>query len=438
MAINKNNWTYCDGEGRLDRPAPKINRRQLLTGAATLIASGVWWASPKTALSQAYIRSDKTNGNILISLFLRGGADGLNIVAPYAEDDYYRLRPSLGIASPKSRKPENQRLTDLDGFFGINPALLPLISDYKEGNLAFVHAVGSGDQSHSHFEAMSTMELGLNNQSERVSGGWLARHLNSTPERQAPLRAISFTSTMPDRVSGAHGALAINSLAEYNLQNEDKIFLEQLGKIYERGDTEVAEAGRDILKVLKILNQNDPKGYQPGSGANYPNSELGRAFKETAFLIKNDVGLEICCLDSVGWDSHITQGNTDGWLYELLSDVSKSIAAFRADLGKEMNRVIICVQTEFGRRVGENSGLGTDHGAGSCMMLLGNSVNGGKVYADWPGLVPDKLSGPGDLAITTDYRTILTEVTEKHLQNLQTNTIFPNLPQHQSLQLIAK
>jgi uncharacterized protein (DUF1501 family) len=433
--VKNNNWTFCDGEGRLDRPAPQINRRQLLTSAATLIAGGVWWASPKTALSQATFRTDRSNGNILISLFLRGGADGLNIVAPYGEDDYYKLRPSLGIASPKSGKPEKSRLTDLDGFYGINPALLPLISDFKEGNLAFVHAVGSGDQSHSHFEAMSTMELGLKNQSERVTGGWLARHLNSTPERQAPLRAIAFANTMPDRFSGAHGALAINSLAEYNLKNNDKEFLSQLSKIYDRGNDQVAEAGRDTLKVLDILSQNDPNGYKPEPGANYPDSELGKAFKETAFLIKSDVGLEVCCLDSNGWDSHITQGNTEGWLYELLSDVSKSIAAFRTDMSSEMNRIVITVQTEFGRRVGENSGLGTDHGAGSCMIILGNSVNGGKVHADWPGLVTDKLSGPGDLAITTDYRSVLADITTKHLNNSNTQDIFPNFTP-QSLSVI--
>lgn len=425
MAMKNNNWTYCDGEGRLDRPAPQISRRQLMTSAATLIASGVWWSSPKTALSQAMIRADRSDGPILVSLFLRGGADGLNIVAPYAEDDYYRHRPSLAIAKPGAQKSEIQRLTDLDGFFGINPALLPLFPDFAEGNLAFIHAVGSGDQTHSHFEAMSTMELGLQNQAERVAGGWLARHLNSTAERQAPLRAVAFTSTMPDSLSGAHGALAINNLSEYRLQNENQEWFDQLQTLYQRGDTEVAKAGRDTLRVLELLNQNDPRNYKPNSGSNYPDSELGRAFKETAFLIKQNVGLEVCCLDSVGWDSHITQGNTEGWLYELLSDVAKSIAAFRTDLGKEMDRVIVTVQTEFGRRVAENSGLGTDHGAGGCMMVLGNQVNGGKVYADWPGLIPNSLSGPGDLAVTTDYRTVLSEITNKHLKNRNTADIFP-------------
>lgn len=434
MAMKNNNWTFCDGEGRLDRPSPQISRRQILSTAATLIAGGVWWASPKTALSQATLRSDRSDGPVLISLFLRGGADGLNIVAPYSEDDYYRHRPSLAIANPNSKKPENQRLTNLDGFFGINPALLPLYSDYAEGNLAFVHAVGSGDQTHSHFEAMSTMELGLRNQSERVAGGWLARHLNSTADRQAPLRAVAFTSTMPDSLSGAHGALAINNLSEYRLTNNEEEWFDQLKAVYARGDTEVTEAGRDTLRVLEILNQNDPREYKPEKGANYPNSELGRAFKETAFLIKQGVGLEVCCLDSVGWDSHITQGNTEGWLYELLSDVTNSIAAFRTDMGSEMNRIVVTVQTEFGRRVAENSGLGTDHGAGGCMLVLGNKVNGGKVYADWPGLIADKLSGPGDLAVTTDYRSVLNEIVTKHLQNPKNQDVFPGFaPQELSM-----
>ncbi|ARU40360.1 hypothetical protein CCB80_04090 [Armatimonadetes bacterium Uphvl-Ar1] len=435
MAMKNHNWTFCDGDGRLDRPQPQFSRRQILTASASLIAGGVWWAGSKTALGQAYIRSDRSNGPIFVSLFLRGGADGLNIVAPYGEDDYYRLRPSLAIAQPKSNKPERQRLTDLDGFFGVNPALLPLFPDYAEGNLAFVHAVGSYDTTHSHFQAMSTMELGLKNEVGRVNGGWLARHLNSTSERQAPLRAVAFSSTMPDSLSGANGALAINHLSEYRLQNDSKNWHQDLTALYDRGDNEIAAAGRDTLRVLKLLNEQDPRSYQPSSGANYPNTQLGQAFRETAFLIKQDVGLEVACLDSVGWDSHITQGNTEGWLYELLKDVADSIAAFRTDLKSDMNRIVICVQTEFGRRVAENSGLGTDHGAGGCMILLGEPVNGGKVYGDWPTLVPDSLTGPGDLQVTTDYRNILADISTTHLKNMQTEELFPGLT-HQTQKIL--
>lgn len=425
MAMNRNSWTFCDGNGRLDRAAPTITRRQAIVGAASLIAGGVWWAGAKSALAQGAFRSDGGDGPVLVTIFLRGGADGLNIVAPYQEDDYYRHRPSLAIPAPRSGKPETKRLTDLDGFFGLNPAFLPLFPDFAEGNLAFVHAIGSGDTTHSHFEAMSTMELGLLNQSDRVSGGWLARHLNSTPERQAPLRAVAFGGTMPDSLSGAHGAVAVNSLADYRLSDVEPEWRQSLERLYSRGDTEIAEAGRDTLRVLGILNSSDPRDYRPENGAKYPDSSLGKALKETAFLIKNGVGLEIACLDSTGWDSHITQGSVDGWLFELLSDLASSIAAFRTDLGGEMRRVVVTVQTEFGRRVAENSGLGTDHGAGGCMAVLGEAVSGGKIFGKWPGLVNNRLSGPGDLAVTTDYRSVFSEILQGHLQNQNADVVFP-------------
>lgn len=426
MAMNRNSWTFCDGEGRLGRPRPQVTRRQALAAAASLATGGVWWAGAKSALAQGAFRADQNDGPVLVTIFLRGGADGLNIVAPYQEDDYYRHRPSLAIPKPGSGNPEGKRLTDLDGFFGLNPALLPLVADYAEGSLAFVHAVGSGDTTHSHFEAMSTMELGLRNQGERVSGGWLARHLNDTASRQAPLRAVAFGGTMPDSLSGAHGAVAINSLSEYRLNESDTEWIESLSKLYARGDTEVAEAGRDTLRVLKLLNDRDPRGYRPDRGATYPDSPLGKALKETAFLVKSGVGLEVACLDSVGWDSHITQGSIDGWLFELLRDLALGLAAFRTDLGKEMSRVVVTVQTEFGRRVAENSGLGTDHGAGGCMLALGGPVIGGRVLGNWPGLVPDRLSGPGDLAVTTDYRSVYSELLVSHLKSNNTNNVFPN------------
>jgi uncharacterized protein (DUF1501 family) len=422
----KNNWTYCNGNGELGSPKNTPSRRQLLAGAATLLASGVWWSASNPALAQAMLSANGYAETTLISIFLRGGADGLNIIAPYADDDYYRHRPSLAIPNPKSSPNERRRLTDLDGFFGINPALLPLLPDFKDGNLAAIHAVGSADQSHSHFQAMETMELGMADPSGRVSGGWLARHLNATSARKAPLRAVAFSPNMPDSFRGASGALAINELAEYHLTRREPEWINNLTALYQRGDSEIAEAGRDTLRVLELLNQQDPRSYRPSGGANYPDSILGRAMRETAFLIKQEVGLEICCLDSVGWDSHVTQGTTDGWLYELLNDVAQSIAAFRTDLGPRMNRIVITVQTEFGRRVAENSGLGTDHGSASTMLVMGANVQGGRVYADWPGLIDHKLSGPGDLKVTTDYRNILAEVTTNHLSS-DPHVLFPGL-----------
>lgn len=435
MAI-KDNWTYCDGDGRLDQPKRQaMNRRQLFAGAASLVAGGVWWAGAKSAFAQATLRADRRNGNVFISVFLRGGADALNVVTPYAEDSYYKFRPSLAIANPKAGKAEREKLADLDGFFGLNPAMLSLLPDFREGTMAVIHAVGSYDSTHSHFQAMSTMELGLKNETGRVSGGWLARHLNASGSTGTPLRAVAFSGTMPDSLSGTTGALAISELAEYRLQRNDDDWMSDLRALYARGNDEMVSAGRETLQVLAMLNEFDPRAYKPEPNANYPDSQLGKAFREAAFLIKQDVGLEVCCLDSTGWDSHVTQGSTSGWLTELLADLANSITAFQNDLGKEMNRVTICVQSEFGRRVAENSGLGTDHGAGGCMLVFGGGVNGGKVYTDWPGLIPDKLTGPGDLPVTTDYRDVLAEIALKRLSTPSVNEIFPGL-KHSSLGLI--
>lgn len=417
----RSGWSFCDGEGRLD--APRIDRRTFI-GSAVGAAIGVWWASPKSALAQAALSRPAENRNVLVSIFLRGGADALNIIVPYGEDEYYRLRPSLALAAPKGSDPT--RVLDLDGFFGLNPALEPLAGDYREGRLALVHAVGSHDDTHSHFEAMATMELGLRTNTDRVTGGWLARHLNQRSTGNSPLRSVAFSATMPDSLRGAHGAVAVNRLADYRLGGGEEE-LEAMRSLYSKGDDEIAAAGRDTLEVLALLNRMDPSGYRPDKGVEYPDSPLGRALCETAFLVKQDVGLEVCCLDSTGWDSHVAQGTASGWLYELARDLAESIAAFRTDLGSEINRVTIVVQSEFGRRAGENSGLGTDHGSGGAMMLLGGGVRGGEVYGDWPGLAPDQLTGPGDLRVTTDYRTILAELLECRHGSKPADNLFPGL-----------
>lgn len=427
----KDTWHFCDGEGRLD--GPKLNRRQALVGAATLAAGGVWWASARSALSQALVRQKPTTDHVLVVIFLRGGADGLNIVAPHGEDEYYKLRPSLAIPRPTDRTAKN-RLIDLDGFFGLNPALSPLEASYKEGELAIVHAVGSGDETHSHFEAMSTMERGLKNQADSTGGGWLGRHLTTSSGSPSPLRAVAFSSIMPDSLGGAIGATALSSLAEFRLA--EGLEIEHLRKLYARGDGPIDQAGRETLQVLDSLNRVDPRGYQPEHGAAYPDHPTSQALREVAFLIKQEMGLEVACLDVGNWDTHVAQGQTEGWLSSLLGDLGRSVAAFRKDLGSRSKKVTVVVQTEFGRRVAENSGLGTDHGAGGVLFVLGGGVKGGKVYADWPGLVPDKLVGPGDLKVTTDYRDVLAELLAARFGNHRTAEVFPGL-RHRPLGLFS-
>lgn len=414
----RKDWFSCDGQGSVvPRPSslpservPMPTRRGFLVG---LGIGSLAWAMPRTALSQIAVdpRAKNTGRNIVVSIFLRGGADGLNIVVPYAEDAYHRNRPTLRLLRPNEGA-RGDRVLDLDGFFGFNPALADLLPIFKSGQLAIVHAAGSGDQTRSHFEAMNTMERGLAAGSAGSASGWLARHLAVTePAKESPLRAVAFGGTMPDSLRGATNAIAVNGLEDFRLNGDDEAQMRAaLSEMYSPGRDAMSLAGNETLQVLETLNRLDPKGYKPANGATYPKSDLGLALEQVALLIRADVGLEVAVLDKGGWDTHVAQGVATGFLSGNLTDLASALAAFARDLGTEMGRVTVVVQTEFGRRLHENSGLGTDHGRASVMFVLGGGVKGGKVYAQWPGLEDNQLEPPGDLRVTTDYRQVLGNV----------------------------
>lgn len=402
--------SYKDAERR------SLTRRAFVTGG--LIAAGMW-ATRKTAIAQTLIRE---NGNVIVVVFLRGGADGLNIVAPVGEDAYFENRPTLAVDRKKAHR--------LDDMFALCPDLSPLLPLYERGELGIVHAVGSQDRTRSHFEAMTAMERGASSDSENQNGGWIARHLLASGGAPTPMRAVAFANTMPESLSGATQAVAIESLADYRIAvpNEKRAQVtDALASLYDRHDDVFAEAGRNTLSALKALRDYDPKQSKPENGATYPDSPLGSGLAQVAYLVRKDVGLEIACLDGAGrggWDTHVAQAPL---LSGLLDDLGKSLAAFRQDLGREMSRVTLVVQTEFGRRVAENSGYGTDHGRGSVMFALGGGVLGGRVVANWPGLTKDILEGPGDLPVTTDYRDVLSELLERRLGSMTTADVFPGL-----------
>lgn len=382
----------CDGYRML-------SRRSLFTGAFGLAAG--------SALSQISLGAGAhSDAPILVVVFLRGGCDGLNTVVPYEDDDYHRLRPSLRL-----RKGE---VLDLDGFFGFHPALSPLLPHYREGRLAVVHAVGSQDQTRSHFEAMSAMERGVATAGEHVSSGWVARYLNSRAGGHSPLRSIAFSQVLPDSMRGVTDGLALEDLKQYQLRcdGERASWLRKsLSMLYDSGDV-LAQAGRATLQALELIEKLPSSG---SSGATYPESDLGRAFAQVAQLIHADIGLEVACLEKGGWDTHVAQGATAGWHASLLSDLALSLASFTADVHQHLARVTVVVMTEFGRRAYENAGLGTDHGRGSVMMLLGDGVAGGRVHGAWPGLGEENLEAPGDLRVTTDYRSVLAEVLQRRM-----------------------
>jgi uncharacterized protein (DUF1501 family) len=316
---------------------------------------------------------------------------------------------------------------DLDGFFGLNPALSAVLPLYRAGSLGFVHAAGSGDQTRSHFEAMNAMERGVDGVSVGPSSGWLARHLLNTPrERNTPLRAVAFARTMPDSLRGATSALAMESLDTFALDSgsaPEAETLDALKSLYGgRGDP-MTEAGRETLDVLQSLRRLDPKSYRPEVGAAYPKSDLADALKQVAFLIKADVGLEVACLDKGGWDTHFGQ-NVNNQMGSLLADLGKSLFAFATDLGPRLSRVTIVAQTEFGRRLHENQSLGTDHGRASVMTILGGGVVGGKVHCEWPGLEDRQLDPVGDMRVTTDYRTVLADILANRMGCADLNAVF--------------
>lgn len=441
----KKDWMACDGTGRKSRsdaPIPEtraqgatltpLSRRTLLTTAA--LGWIGWLGARKSALAELTVRPgrDVDDGRTLVVLFLRGGLDGLNAVVPYAEDDYHKLRPTLGLRSPNDRSSSSiDRTLDLDGFFGLNPALAPILPLFREGRLSVIHAVGSNDLTRSHFEAMSAMERGVATAKASASSGWLARYLNATAEEPlSPLRAVALSSTMPDSLRGATHAIQLESLSDFRLAAGDREWVESfqkgLSELYEGGWDAVREAGRQTLKVLDSLSKIDLESFPSEKGATYPDSELGRGLRQVAVMIKTGLGLEVACLDRGGWDTHFGQGRSEGLLTGLLDDLAHSLAAFFADISAFRERVTVVVQTEFGRRAYENVTLGTDHGRGSVMMLLGPTVAGGKVAGEWPGMRKDQLEEPGDLRVTTDYRQVLSEALTWHSGSDSSHEVFPN------------
>lgn len=422
--MNHEKWT-CEGDWG------SVSRRGLLTGG---LMSAVWWATHGTALADLTLSPKSRDAHRLVVVFLRGGADGMNIVAPVGADAYHRARPTLALAAANDLKAsERDRVLDLDGFFGLNPAMKSLLPLYRDGHLGVVHAAGSGDQTRSHFEAMATMERGNSTIRGVSASGWLARHLGSMPtDGTSPLRAVAFSSVMPDSLRGATSVMALESLAEFQLKlagvadGRKDALLDELHALYSspEGDT-IRQAGRETLDLLGTLNRLDPAAYQPDSGAKYPDSELGKGLRQVAFLAKADVGLEVAFLDRGGWDTHVAQGSSTGYMALGLTDLADSVSAFTRDLGAEMKRTTLVVMSEFGRRLQENGGLGTDHGRGGVMFVAGQGVNGGKVHGSWPGLEEKDLDEVGDLRVTTDYRDVLSEVLSKRVGNRDTASVFP-------------
>jgi uncharacterized protein (DUF1501 family) len=363
-------------------------------------------------------------GDVLVVVFLRGAADVLNMVVPHGEDAYYQLRPSLGIPRPDhASKKKEERVIDLDGFFGFHPSMASLMDAWQSEQLAIIHACGAPDESRSHFKAMELMERGVEDERGPASG-WIGRHLATlNTGNSSPLRAVGM-GTRPQRsLSGSVPVSALRSIADFHLGGDPRALQQMRAALSTVYEDDVM--GQETLSIMDTLQKLDATNYDSPI-TNYPDSEFGLALKQTAMLIKAQVGLEVSAIDVGGWDTHFAQGASTGQMANLMQDLADGLAAFHADMHDHMQDLAVVTMSEFGRRASENGSLGTDHGHGSMMMVLGGNVDGGKVHGEWPGMSDGQLMGPGDLAVTTDYRDVLSEILVKRLNNPATDAIFPD------------
>lgn len=370
------------------------------------------------------------NGKTLICLFQRGAADALNMVVPHGEKAYYTMRPSIAIPRPSGigRSAAAGSAIDLDGFYGLHPSLAPLKPLYDRGILAPVHAVGSPSATRSHFDAQDYMESGTPDV-KGTADGWLNRYLavkGTCDECKVnPFRAVSLTQQTPRIMEGRAETVAMNSLNEFTVRTTGSQAA-RLEALYRTGSADLVHgAGAEMFDAVKMLKAANPQKYQPRNGAEYPRSQFGQRLLQIAQLIKADVGLEIAFADVGGWDTHVNQGGATGQLSARLNDFAQSVSALVADLGDKMGDVVILTMSEFGRTARENGNRGTDHGHAGALFVIGGDVKGGKVYGKWPGLEQEQLYEGRDLALTTDFRAVFSEVTSRHLGASQVDRIFP-------------
>jgi len=387
-------------------------------------------AAIPTFLTRAAFGTSESNskGKRLVVIFQRGAADGLNIVVPHGERAYYQMRPSINIP--------RQQVIDLNGFFGLHPSLAPLKPLWDQKHLAIVHAAGSPDETRSHFDAQDYMESGTPGV-KRTQDGWLNRTLQSEHEASgSPFRAVALGNSLPRILAGTAPAVAVSNINGFGIAGGNPAaapVANTFEAMYAQSvDSVLHGTGRETFDAVKMLKSADPQKYMPAAGANYPKGRFGDALRQTAQLIKSNVGVQIAFTDIGGWDHHVNEGAVDGQLGSVLRDFGQAIAAFWTDLGDLAENTVLITMSEFGRTARENGDRGTDHGHANVMFLLGGRVRGGHVYGRWPGLETPQLHEGRDLALTTDFRTVVGESVARHLGNRDLNNVFPgfnNSPQ---------
>ncbi len=398
-----------------------ITRRIFMRdGAMAVVGTAVLPAFLKRA---AFATESLKRNKRLVVVFQRGAADGLNIVIPHGERNYFSMRPTIGI-------PERE-IVKLDGLFGLHPQMSSLKPLWDAGHLAVVHASGSPDNTRSHFDAQDYMESGTPGV-KSTEDGWLNRAVAGMPADEAksdPFRAVALGTTLPRALAGKAPAVAVSNVNDFGVAPrapQAKPIAATFESMYENSvDSVLHGTGQETFEAVKMLKAADPSKYRPAAGANYPRGRFGDSMKQTAQLIKADLGVQVAFVDLGGWDHHVNEGSTQGQLANLLREFSQSLSAFWTDLGPLGEDTLVVTMSEFGRTARENGTRGTDHGHANVMFLLGGPVRGGRAYGKWPGLEAHQLYEGRDLALTTDFRRVLSEAVYGHLGNRNLHAVFP-------------
>ena len=392
-----------------------LSRRSMLRGTALAGAAGVATSLVGDVLTAAVFGAE-SHGNVLVVVSQRGGVDGLSMVVPHAEQAYYDARPTTAIAA--------NRLLHADQTFGLHPSFEALSPMWKRDSFAVIQAVGLPIPNRSHFSAMEEIEDADPGSRERI--GWLNRMIGALGDDNlfegvalggAPLDVAEKLQT--EALALASSSSLATPYADTDL---GKGVRRGLREMYDGGRSPVAAAGREALELARRGRQFSVEAERPPrNGALYPDSALGTSLRNSAALIRTGLGVRAIAVDSGGWDHHIglSAAMTSG-----VADLAGSLAAFFDDLGPDARRVTVVTLSEFGRRLGENGAGGVDHGYGNAVLVLGAGVRGGRYYGRWPTLQSGKQV-EGDLAVTTDYRHVLTEILQARFPAVDTTAVFP-------------
>jgi uncharacterized protein (DUF1501 family) len=412
----------CDMCGRDVARRNGVTRRGFLRGGAlALVGTSV---VPAFLTRAVYAEVDRAAASKkkLVVIFQRGACDGMNVVVPYAEKNYYKMRPTIAI--------QKSDVLDLDGYFGLHPMMSSMKPLYDQGHLAIVHAAGSPDPSRSHFDAQDFMESGTPGV-KSTPDGWLNRALQVGPVdgTASPFRAVALNPEIPRTLQGKVPAVAVANLADFSVGGrgpQTSAVSNAFEAMYDEStDSVLHGTGEETFEAVKMLKASNPAQYKPADGVVYPNGAFGNSMKQIAQLLKANLGVEAAFSDIGGWDTHQNQGAANGQLANRLKEFSDTIGAFWRDMGDEAENVTLVTMSEFGRTARQNGTGGTDHGHANVMFVLGGAVKGGKVYGNWPGVNDDQLNEGRDLKVTTDFRNVLGEAAYKTLGARKLDVVFP-------------